>query len=481
MIKYLITLLACCLLSLVSLNAQTKSQVLSDINQTLMDFSADLNSICEDDEPVESHIRSISEAFGSDEYFIFNGKKMESFQDWLRTYYKQELKDKEVTHSFQVKQQTIVKVAPDEDSDKRYRFDVLLTRTSGRGNPTPQTVSFVVCWNGEGRYATILESRGDWGLDIVEIHKVGNKYFGFNISVWFFLSSGLLWFLSVGIACLIDKFFNCDVLSETPYMIVVGVLMTISFVFGVIHELGNDKEEVKDMLKSYDVVSQIDSLSVAWVRQNDKIGMIDYNGNLVLDYQFTEVGKFVDGLAWVSLGTRIGYVDGDGDVIVQPLYTFAHTFRNRLALVGNETGYAVINTEGKTLRTINADMIDTFYEGKAVFRRDGMYGYFSEWSYMEAIPAAYTSADRFKDGLAIVAKNKLMGCIDHKGIEVIPVKYQSVMRDGNYFRVKQNGKYGLMDKTGKIVVPVNCEYIRLLDDKKAQTYRNGVTKTITLQ
>lgn len=477
MIKYLLTLLACCLLSLVSLNAQTKSQVLSDINQTLMDFSADLNSICEDDEPVESHIRSISEAFGSDEYFIFNGKKMESFQDWLRTYYKQELKDKEVTHSFQVKQQTIVKVAPDEDSDKRYRFDALLTRTSGRGNPTPQTVSFVVCWNGEGRYATILESRGDWGLDMVGINKVGNKHWAFKFP-WRLWVYGLYIFILGGIiVCVFDDFCFRDSLKIIVYII----LFILCSSFFIVKIVCNSKNDTQKMLQSYDVFSRVDSLDIAWVRQNDKIGMIDYNGNLVLDYQFTEVGKFVDGLAWVNLGTRIGYVDGDGDVIVQPLYTFAQTYRNGLALVGNETGYAVINTEGKTLRTINADMIDTFYEGKAVFRRDGMYGYFSEWSYMEAIPAAYTSADRFKDGLAIVAKNKLMGCIDHKGIEVIPVKYQSVMRDGNYFIVKQNGKYGLMDKTGKIVVPVNCEYIRLLDDKKAQTYRNGVTKTITLQ
>ena len=478
--KSFITIFVCCLLSLLPSYAQTKSQVLSDINQTLMDFSADLNSICEDDEPVESHIRSISEAFGSEEYFIFNGKKMESFQEWLQTYYKQELKDKEVTHSFQVKQQTIIKVAPDEDSDKRYRFDALLTRTSGNGNPTPQTVSFVVCWNGEGRYVTILESRGDWGLDIVDIHKVGNKYFGFNISIWVFTSLFFVWVLTIGVGTLIEKFYDSEVLERPLFWVLMLVPLGLSFAFGIIHELCNTKEETNQLLKSYDVVAQVDSLSVAWVRQSNKIGLIDYNGNLILDYQFEEVGNFADGLAWVNLGTRIGYVDGDGDVVIQPIYTFAHTFKNGMSLVGNETGYAVVGNEGEILRKVDADMIESFSEGKAVFRRNDKYGYLSEWTYMVSISPVYTSADRFKDGLAIVAKGQRMGCIDHSGNEVIPIKYQSIIRDGKYFRVKQNGKYGLMDKTGKIIIPVNCEHIRLLDDKKAQTYRNGVTKTIML-
>lgn len=459
-----------CIIAVMNLSAQNKSTILNEINNTIQDFAADLSSIGEDESEAEFIIGNISKSFGSSEYFFFNGKEMGSLSNWLKLYNEQALKGESVTHTFTIKQQTLQKVDPDEDNDKRYRFDAVMTRETGQGQSTPTIVSFVVLHNGEGRYTTILECRGDWGLDVLEIRKIDNKYIGFKIPDWLLFGSMALFLigmLTLWIAPKIKK----D-LEESNVFLGFMVIITLfpAGILGFIDFVCCTSDEARQNFKSYDVVSFVDSLDVAWVRQGDKIGLMDYNSNLILDYQFDTAGSFMDGLSCVRLGSRYAFVDGDGDVFLPPVYTYAKDFHDGLTIVGNEQGYSLINKKGHVVSNLSADEIRPFSEGMAAYRYNGKYGYLGEYGHIPTMPCQFSSAEPFKNGIAVVSKGHLFGCIDKNGKEVIPFRYDAIERTEHGFVVKRKGKFGVLDEKGKVLVPIQWDRIQIIDRSKARVY-----------
>ena len=70
----------------------------------------------------------------------------------------------------------------------------------------------------------------------------------------------------------------------------------------------------------------------------------------------------------------------------------------------------------------------------------------------------YEGAWAFTEGLAIVEKNGKYGYVDTTGQVVIPIKYDDAapISEG-LAKVNENGKYGFVDKTGQVVVPIKYD------------------------
>lgn len=62
----------------------------------------------------------------------------------------------------------------------------------------------------------------------------------------------------------------------------------------------------------------------------------------------------------------------------------------------------------------------------------------------------------FSEGLAVVGRNKLYGCIDQSGSQVIPLEYDNVGKccEG-FLRVMKDNLWGLLHKTGTITIPLS--------------------------
>ena len=77
------------------------------------------------------------------------------------------------------------------------------------------------------------------------------------------------------------------------------------------------------------------------------------------------------------------------------------------------------------------------------------------------------------DGFASVELNGKWGMIDETGKEVIECKYNNVDDFHNGFaRVVLNGKWGIIDETGKVVVECKYDYIGLFNDGFARVELN---------
>lgn len=146
----------------ITLAGQTKSQIVSDITNTLNDFASDLSFVNERPDFAIANIQSISQTFGSAEYFLYNKRQVSSFQKWIEEYCFQVLNKEYVGHTFKIIQQSVEKVDKKETGDKRFSFDAIMQRESSGTFNDKKKISFIVEWKGEGQYISILEIKGDF-------------------------------------------------------------------------------------------------------------------------------------------------------------------------------------------------------------------------------------------------------------------------------------------------------------------------------
>ena len=463
----ILTLLS--LLSPMAVQADSRLAILTDIEATVKDFASSLNNLYEDDIIVSEELDRIADVFGSDEYFIFNGRTMDSFRGWLDLYYGQVMQSGYTEHTLHIKERTLEKVDPAEDDDKRYCIKCILERMTDNNQYIPQEVTFIVMWKGEDKYVSILEANGDWGLDIVGISKPGEKSWFYMLPEWLF---ALLYFSAVILFIYVtvfvyEKFRIEERVSPIVNKIIIVVIMTVPFLVLIPSIYKESTWEDK-----YEIHQRIDKYQIAWVKKDGKIGMIDYTGQLILDYQFDEVGSFRDGLAWVWFDNHGGFVNTYGEVVIPPIYTYVRTFKNGKTLVGNENGHFLINTKGEIIKDLNIQKLNNFFDGRAAFLWGDKWGYL-DGNYTEVIPPVYTSAENFNDGRAIVQKDNYKGVIDANNNIVIPLKYFRINRVFNHFLVRKNNKFGLLDRNGKTLIPVKYDFIRIETDGKATVTLNG--------
>ena len=111
---------------------------------------------------------------------------------------------------------------------------------------------------------------------------------------------------------------------------------------------------------------------------------------------------------------------------------------------------------------VTADGYETFDNDTiGIFKKDGKYGYYNVNTKEIVIAADYEKAKRFSQGLAAVVKNGRVGFINLNGETVIGFDYAHNKLDGDdkcVFRygycaiANMEGKYGVIDQTGKWVI-----------------------------
>lgn len=122
-----LTLLAffCCL---PTFSQEIKSSTKAFIVSQLKEFSATLDAVMSLSPSDAEDAESLDVLYGWDS-FNFNGKKYESISNWVRKYYKRQLKGVELSHTLDVRLPSIRKKTQSE-KDHRYLVDVTLHRES---------------------------------------------------------------------------------------------------------------------------------------------------------------------------------------------------------------------------------------------------------------------------------------------------------------------------------------------------------------
>ena len=249
------------------------------------------------------------------------------------------------------------------------------------------------------------------------------------------------------------------------------------------------------------------SEGLARVSVDGKWGFIDREGNTVIPFIYDFAEDFVEGLAAVNIGGdtsgnggKWGFIDTAGNVVVPIEYYGLYQmptndgsgrrvgFYNGIAAVNLGESWGFINKAGEIIYSNirNAYAFAFFNEGLAAVENESNKWGFTDTAGNEVIPFLYNAAHSFNEGLAAVRigdwETGKWGFIDKAGNVVVPVIYDmlqavyigsagtnlsniwnSGFRDG-MVTLSRNGKWGVIDKTSKELVPFIYDYIGLFSD-----------------
>jgi len=218
----------------------------------------------------------------------------------------------------------------------------------------------------------------------------------------------------------------------------------------------------------YDGVGDF-SDGLAWVSKGDKSGFIDKTGKVVIQIIYDGVKDFSEGLAAVSKNYKWGYIDKTGKVVVPLEYDYgASPFREGLARVSKDGKYGYIDKTGKVVIPLEYFVAGDFHDGLACVSKstasnyyDKKYGYIDKTGKV-VIPFEYDRGSNFSEGLAVVVKNNLNGVIDKTGKFIVPfgdIKHEDGYRITNFKDgvaiIVKNEKKSLIDKTGKVIASLD--------------------------
>lgn len=187
-------------------------------------------------------------------------------------------------------------------------------------------------------------------------------------------------------------------------------------------------------------------LMLAYKGNGEKYGYINKEGNTVIPYKFKKASNFIpesNRAIVVDWNGLVGVIDTKGNYVIQPKY--------QSILPSNENLWP--------------------YQER--FR----------WGFLDdngniVIPAQYNNVSKFSLGLAPFSKDKKSGYIDRHNNVVIPAIFDfngawPFLQKMQVAVVKIEGKFGAIDKNGKIVVPTEYDEIQVKEDTNSIIVKKG--------
>ena len=169
---------------------------------------------------------------------------------------------------------------------------------------------------------------------------------------------------------------------------------------------------------------------------------VNIDGKAVIEGPFTEALPFSEGLAGVKINGLWGYIDSTGKTVVEPEF--------------EEAGQ--------------------FCEGFTKVKLDGLWGYIDKQGEIVVEPQYYEASD-FSENRAYVYKSEYQSkIIDTSGISLtkyMPTAYFSPFENDLSVAANNRNMCGIFDKTGRLVVPQNYDFI-YIHDTYAVLEKNGL-------
>jgi len=252
--------------------------------------------------------------------------------------------------------------------------------------------------------------------------------------------------------------------------------------------------------------------------ENNLVGYKDAKGNVVIQAQFDRAEKFSQGIAKVYDKHKgaCAYINTSGKPVTPFKYypaASSHVVYDglvRVAIEGDEVVKAIMNGDGVVGSGSENGVTMVLMRSGRQIKPDDKYG-FIDTTGKEVIPLKFDEAMSFQDGMAAVYQYQgraggytysKLGYIDKTGKQVIPYKYGGEnMYDGLMFCYKDGlvnfveylgekgfskdyvlyAPVGVMDKTGKVIIPGNKDRIYPSSDVGFQWADGIITNTYTTE
>ena len=234
---------------------------------------------------------------------------------------------------------------------------------------------------------------------------------------------------------------------------------------------------------------------------NDKYGLIDNIGRIILPNKYHAIGKFVDNLACARVDVKsavsnketnlYGYIDLQGNEVLPVEYEFIGKRFNRRTVVMKGGEWCLFGIDDHKLTAfpgvahlgpcVSDDMCKINLGGKYDKGNNrvtgGLWGYCSVDG-KTVIEAVYESACGFSEGFAAVKKDGKWGFINTSGKIVIPFKFDKVDSSykGGTCRLIKGEEVSVFDYNGNLkdryIKEEERDYYETYDDDTPSVYDN---------
>lgn len=153
---------------------------------------------------------------------------------------------------------------------------------------------------------------------------------------------------------------------------------------------------------------------------------------------------------------KYGCIDENGNWVIEPIYKWIKVRQTELCVnIGDKWGF--LNPDGTNITPICFEDADTFHEGYAWVRLNGMEGFINRNGAFH-IPPIFDHVGRFSDGIASINLSGKYGWIKLDGSYLVDPIYEDSINYHTAIMVKLNGKYGYLDLNGKELIPCILDY-----------------------
>ncbi|MDP8079960.1 WG repeat-containing protein [Phocoenobacter skyensis] len=227
--------------------------------------------------------------------------------------------------------------------------------------------------------------------------------------------------------------------------------------------------------------SEFDPNELIMVSENNKYGFIDTSGKEVIPLIYDSASHFnerdFDNVSRVWVNGKAGLIDRKGNYILEHKYDYIQSFKNNIAYVDLKGRREIINlnkaNEVKDLlliKKVNNDTINTQLNANCTIDKHSTgwyYGLFNPSGKL-AIDCVYHHIYFLTKDFINVELNDKEGVIDKKGKLIIPIEYEDLNLLGNKFFIvretRSDGRfdeeyYGVFDTKGILLFPIEYEDI----------------------
>ncbi|WP_234859403.1 WG repeat-containing protein [Aquimarina aquimarini] len=218
--------------------------------------------------------------------------------------------------------------------------------------------------------------------------------------------------------------------------------------------------------------------------KDGKYGFIDYTGNVVIPFEYSNAYYLSEGLIAVVKNDLWGYITKKGELAIPYTYISVSNFSQGLAEVsikiGNDYKYGYINKKGEFVIPPKYDWSKSFSEGLAAVQINDVWGFIDK----EGKPLTemkYCNVQDFENGLARVSigcrievsgncalGRSTSGFIDRTGKEIIPVIFDQarIWEKAAMIEVRRGRASGAYTYDGNVIIPLDKYYsINRLDEE----------------
>lgn len=205
------------------------------------------------------------------------------------------------------------------------------------------------------------------------------------------------------------------------------------------------------------------------VRKNNKTGFIDKYGKEVIKTQYDLVYPFRNGISIVVQNNKYGLINKQGKTLVKPQFRDISTFANNLFMVEINSKYGLINSTGKYIVKPIYDYIDPLSDeyysveikGKCgVIDKTGKMVISPKWCSMEFLDndcyIVQLEDNKPRGFITSSGKNGAFGMINKAGKVIFQPKWDFVTSFGWDVKIcrfnNEDGKIGIVDSKGKVLV-----------------------------